>query len=107
MFSILSPQDGHRETPRASQKVVPEQGERAVVKLQVDRLVAVEVVGQQPVAVLAARRTQVGAEAGRQLRRSSATPSPLPARARRDDRPRSTPPARAGPSKSPGDLQNP
>src|SRR5262245_54218083 len=64
MFSILSPQDGHRETPRASQKVVPEQGERAVVKLQVDRLVAVEVVGQQPVAVLAARRTQVGAEAG-------------------------------------------
>src|SRR5262245_44617902 len=64
MFSILSPQNGHRETPRASQKVVPEQGERAVVKLQVDRLVAVEVVGQQPVAVLAARRTQVGAEAG-------------------------------------------
>src|SRR5262249_8906951 len=64
MFSILSPQDGHRETPRASQKVVPEQGERAVVKLQVDRLVAMEVVGQQPVAVLAARRTQVGAEAG-------------------------------------------
>src|SRR5215831_8531982 len=63
MFSILSPQDGHRETPRASQKVVPEQGERAVVKLQVDRLVAMEV-GQQPVAVLAARRTQVGAEAG-------------------------------------------
>ena len=64
MFSILSPQDGHREIPRASQKVVPEQGERVVVKLQVDRLVAVEVVGQQPVAVLAARCTQVGAEAG-------------------------------------------
>src|SRR5215470_2557708 len=64
MFSILSPQDGHRETARASQKVVPEQGERAVVKLQVDRLVAVGVVGQQPVAVLAARRTQVDAEAG-------------------------------------------
>src|SRR5262245_14345511 len=49
MFSILSPQDGHRETPRASQKVVPEQGERAVVKLQVD---------------LAARLTQLGVEAG-------------------------------------------
>lgn len=42
---------------------IAEQGERAVVELQVDRLVAAEVVSRQPVAVLAARRPQVDTQA--------------------------------------------